>query len=613
MEEWIGKHWHNFIAQRGSERYPQAAVMLDGYSKSLGLLFRAFGGDGGLKIDAIGDQQNIARRSWLQRLSGNHRHIPLAWRDQQSLSLPAQLDIFPTTQLNKDLYLWLTAMAAADVPSNQSWVCENQQRVVWVLQHYRGLRSVYLRLLDAQFAIRPGFYQLKGEEAQLEQTIQIALHSPGLVAILPSITHEPQPVYLWLHPHPPVAPENLVTEDLDSANEEHDGEMGESQDGKQTHRYRAEQTEMPDGKDGMLAMRWEAIFSWGEYIKVDRCTDEDEDAGAADIARDMDKLTVARDDQTSASRLRLDLDLPSPEYDDVPIAGPHPLPEWDWRNKKLIPDHCQLQLMLPRDSKPQPLPAHLRLQARRLRSQFSAMAQQRSWQNAQADGSEVDLQAYLDFYSARRRGIVMPERGLYRQLKVNRRDIATLLLADLSLSTDAAIDDNQRIIDVIRDSLLLFAEALNSCGDQFALHGFSSRRRDQVRFYPLKNFDQPYNDQVRGHIQAIRPGYYTRMGAAIRESSKLLSQQAVSQRLLLILTDGKPNDLDYYEGRYGVEDTREAIREAKQLGLIPYCITIDREGDDYLPYIFGAQGYTVIQRPEQLPIKLLSLYSQLSQ
>ena len=611
MEEWVGKHWHNFIAQRGSVRYPQAEVTLEGYGKSLGLLFRAFGGDGGLKIVAAGELHNRARRNWLQRLAGSHAHVPLAWRDQQSLNLPAQLDVFPQVKLNKLLYLWLTAMAAAEINAHHSWVVDNQQRVCWVLRHFPGLRSVYVRLFDAQLAVRPGFYQLPGVEGLQEQAIQIALHSPGLVASIPAAKHQPQPVYLWLHPQPPVAPPDANEREQEGEQEALPPE-GTSRDAQQRNRYRAESTEMPDGKNGMLAMRWEAIFSWGEYIKVDRCTDEEEDSKAADIARDMEQLHVARDQQTSTSRLRLDLDLPAAEFDDIPLAGSHPLPEWDWRRQKLLLDHCQLQMMLPRDSHPQPLPQHLQQQARRLRSQFSALAQQRSWQNAQADGSELDLQAYLDFYSARRSGVVLPERGLYRQLNVNRRDLSTLLLADLSLSTDAAIDDNQRIIDVIRDSLLLFAEALSSCGDQFALYGFSSRRRDQVRFYPLKPFKQPYNDQVRGHIQAIRPGYYTRMGAAIRESSQLLSEQAVSQRLLLILTDGKPNDLDYYEGRYGVEDTRVAIQEAKKMGLIPFCITIDREGDDYLPYLFGSQGYTVIQRPEQLPMKLLALYSQLA-
>ncbi|MDR4168285.1 VWA domain-containing protein, partial [Bacillus paranthracis] len=138
-----------------------------------------------------------------------------------------------------------------------------------------------------------------------------------------------------------------------------------------------------------------------------------------------------------------------------------------------------------------------------------------------------------------------------------------LLLADLSLSTDAWVGKESRIIDLIRDGLLLFSESLNRSGDAFALYGFSSRTREQVRFSCLKHFHEPYNAQIRGRIQAIEPGYYTRMGAAIRQSSQLLLEQDAQQRLLLILTDGKPNDLDHYEGRYGMEATRMAIREAR--------------------------------------------------
>ena len=105
------------------------------------------------------------------------------------------------------------------------------------------------------------------------------------------------------------------------------------------------------------------------------------------------------------------------------------------------------------------------------------------------------------------------------------------------------------------------------------------RKRHQVRFNLLKNFSEPYDDQIRGRLQALRPGYYTRMGAAIRQATRILMDQKGSHRLLLLISDGKPNDIDHYEGRYGVEDTRMAIIEARKKGLIPYCITIDREAE----------------------------------
>ncbi|WP_417227399.1 nitric oxide reductase activation protein NorD [Amphritea sp.] len=164
------------------------------------------------------------------------------------------------------------------------------------------------------------------------------------------------------------------------------------------------------------------------------------------------------------------------------------------------------------------------------------------------------------------------------------------------------------MIDVIRDAVHLFAECLAASGDSFAIHGFSSRRREHVRFNCIKGFNETYSARVRGRIDDISPGFYTRMGAAIRHATELLSEQPSEKKLLLLLTDGKPNDLDCYEGRHGVEDTRKAIMEARNRGLIPFFITIDEKASQYLPYLFGRHGYAFIRLVEQLPRRLPQLY-----
>jgi len=144
------------------------------------------------------------------------------------------------------------------------------------------------------------------------------------------------------------------------------------------------------------------------------------------------------------------------------------------------------------------------------------------------------------------------------------------------------------------------------------MYGFSSRRRNYVRFHILKLFDESYSAMVKGRIQAIKPGYYTRMGAAIRYATELLGTESSSQKLLLILTDGKPNDLDKYEGRYGIEDTRMAVREAARQGVRPFCVTIDEKARDYLPYLFGSRSYMLVRDAGELPAKLPLLYARLT-
>ena len=204
------------------------------------------------------------------------------------------------------------------------------------------------------------------------------------------------------------------------------------------------------------------------------------------------------------------------------------------------------------------------------------------------------------------------ELAVYRDFRNQERDLSCLLLADLSLSTDTYINNDSRIIDVIQDSMYLFSEALTATQDQFALYGFSSRHRSHIRFNQIKSFDEVYTDTVRGRIAASKPGYYTRMGAAIRHACELLNKQPTEQKLLLLLTDGKPNDLDKYEGRYGTEDTRMALVEARKLGIKPFCVTIDEQAEDYLPYLFGQTSYAFIKKAEDLPKKLPMLYARLT-
>jgi nitric oxide reductase NorD protein len=383
---------------------------------------------------------------------------------------------------------------------------------------------------------------------------------------------------------------------------------------KSRRKHAAERTETPDGKDGFLMMfRAESLFSWTEYINVNRPQDEEDDIESAALAAvDMDSMTVARDGETSVAKLRFDLDLPPAGEDDTPQGEGIPLPEWDYTKQIMQPDYCLLQEFVSPHAHPCELPPQLRRTARRLRSQFQALAPTRTWLKGQQDGEEIDIDAWVRQEADLLSGAHADSRSVYRAQVNQQRDLACLLLADLSLSTDAYASDHARVIDVIRDSLFLFSEALSATGDRFAMYGFSSLKRGNVRFNRLKSFDERYDSLARGRIQTIKPGYYTRMGAAIRQANALLAKQPQRQRLLLLLTDGKPNDLDRYEGRYGIEDTRMALHEARQQGLRPFCVTIDNEANEYLPHLFGAGGYAVIRKPEDLPKELPLLYAQMT-
>jgi len=611
MEEQVGALWHKFITRAAERRYPQEAVTLEQIGKTAGIVFRALGGDAGLSVKGAAATEHGARRTLLERVAGSNLKTELTWLDEEILRLPTTIDILPSRALNRDLYLWLIALAAAKPDRRQHWFIRHQHATLAVFERFPGLEARYRRLLEPVFALRPDPSGLPADEAEQERALRAALEKPGSVATLPLARKPFYPVHLWLHPRPPGS---AAVDDAGFSGEpggqESGGEGGKKRD---EQRYEAERVEMPDEKKGfMMFFRAESIFSWSEFIKVNRPTEENGAGNQDEIAKDLDKLSLARDDQTVAAKLRFDLDLPSAANDDAPLGAGILLPEWHYKKQLMQPNHCCLQPLAALHAAPCALPHHLAATARRLRSQFEALTPAKVWLKNQFDGAELDIDACVQFTADRMGGLTAREEGLYRAHHYRDRDLACLLLADLSLSTDAWVSDEARAIDVIKDSLYLFSEALSATGDAFALYGFSSLKRSNVRFHVIKEFTGKYNAETRGRINAIKPGFYTRMGAAIRHSTSLLVKQRATQRLLLILTDGKPNDLDQYEGRYGIEDTRMALIEARKLGLRPFCVTIDEKANSYLPHLFGVGGYVVIRKPAELPRELPMLYAQLT-
>ncbi len=614
MEEQVGQYWDRFITKLAYQGYPQAAVELKDLTGALGIFFRALGGDGALTITAASATQHGARRSWLHRLAGTGRRVELAWRDEERLHLPATLDVYPSPELNRELYFWLAALAGSELVEGQPmkgiWLLDNQRRTQLSLTRFPGLRSRYQRLVEGLLPLRPALDTLNGAEAEQERAIQAALRDPGSVTELPESPFAPVPVPLWLHPSPP---RSASSTGRDGAPQQRNSQRGASKEAEQKRRQ-VEQAESPDSDGAPMSVRHEtSLLTFAEYVKLDRGAEEDEDLQQAEsIADELDNLAVSQDQQTTVSSIKFDLDLPSAAEDDIPLSDGLLFPEWDFKKQCLLEDFTRIIPMQSRNATPRELPEQLVKVGRRLKRQFESLAARPVWIRGQYEGDRLDLDAYMDYRGAQSGGADSADPRLFYQKRPLVRDLACLLLADLSLSTDAYVNDDHQVIDIIRDSLYLFAESLSGSGDRFAIHGFSSLKRQHVRFNQIKNFDEPYGATVRGRIDDIKPGFYTRMGAAIRQATELLSQQPGEKKLLLLLTDGKPNDLDRYEGRYGIEDTRMAINEARQQGMVPFCITIDEHANQYLPYLFGRQGYTLIRKADQLPQRLPQLYVNLT-
>jgi nitric oxide reductase NorD protein len=168
------------------------------------------------------------------------------------------------------------------------------------------------------------------------------------------------------------------------------------------------------------------------------------------------------------------------------------------------------------------------------------------------------------------------------------------------------------INDAERESLVLLCEALEILGDRYAIYGFSGMTRNRCELYRVKGFEEAYDERVQYRIAGITPKDYTRMGVTIRHLTRLLTDIEAKTKLLITLSDGKPDDWDGYRGDYGIEDTRQALVEAKRAGIHPFCITIDTEARDYLPHMYGAVNWTLVDDVKKLPLKVSDIYKRLT-
>jgi nitric oxide reductase NorD protein len=241
---------------------------------------------------------------------------------------------------------------------------------------------------------------------------------------------------------------------------------------------------------------------------------------------------------------------------------------------------------------------------RQVRQNFERLRARRMLLNRQRAGDDLDVAACVNAIVDRRIGHT-PDDRLYLDARPARRGTAISLLVDTSGSTEARVTSEWRIIDLERIALLLASEALDALGDSYAIHAFSGKSSRNVALTTVKDFSERSGPTTRRRIAGLEPGGFTRLGAALRFATRGLARQSAGHRLLLILSDGRPNDIDEYQSEYGVEDARQAIMEARASGVYPFCITVDRDASEYLPRIFGTTGHTILQRPEQLPRSLL--------
>jgi nitric oxide reductase NorD protein len=596
-----------------------------------------------------------SKATWLARLARGRTHDPgiepfLSGTDGTRLLLPPELPQRVAGQAGAAVYRLLAveqaarlrhgtaaAALAADALARPWFLLATAHTVdEWIRREAAGLLPTLHALRADALARRAARRRPPAQDTPLEQAIRELLHgrrTPHLAQLPPAasaadclawartaaaatpadaVRHAVEPVWYWgrLVPAATVRPAegtHAPDDDPDSRRPFRVAEM----------RRRPKPRQAADDEDDQGGGMWviradEPQESVEDPLGMQRPVDRDAHADAEGLADSLSELPDARVVRTpdrAHEVLRSDDEAPR-----VPVTATMPpgraagvtYPEWDYRAGAYRLPGAVVRAPAPALGDPgwaaAALVRHAAL-ARQVRARFARLRPRRARLFAQMDGAEVDVAAYVTAAADLRAGCPIESR-FYVASRPARRELSVALLADVSASTDAWVAPGRRIVDIAREALLVVCTALDALGDPYGIFAFSGESTAHVTVLDVKGFDERNGDAVRRRIAALDYDRYTRLGAALRHVTAALARRPACHRLLLVLSDGKPNDVDAYEGRYGVEDTRQAVAEARRQGVLVFCLTIDRDAPRYAGRIFGPGGYAVLRKADQLPAVL---------
>jgi nitric oxide reductase NorD protein len=299
-----------------------------------------------------------------------------------------------------------------------------------------------------------------------------------------------------------------------------------------------------------------------------------------------------------------------------PISEPYHYPEWDYQIQLERPAWATVLEKRPKAGDLQ-LIDQITADNKRIASRLKFLLDAMQPQGVQRirkleDGDEIDINAAISSMIDFRMGMQPDPRIMMRSVR-KVRDISVLVLLDLSESTnEKVLGQDQTVLDLTRQACVLLSDAIHKIGDPFAIHGFCSDGRHDVEYYRFKDFDEPYNDAPKARLAGMTGQLSTRMGAAIRHAAHYLRGQRSAKKLLMVITDGEPADIDVRDPQYLRYDTKKAVEDAARNGIATFCMTLDPRADQYVSRIFGSKNYMVVDHVERLPEKLPLLYAGLT-
>ena len=575
-------------------------------------------------------------------MDGNPNTVPEAYTDTGTLFLPTRIHVFDARDDNYRLYKALTAHLWAQTRFGTFRPAEEGTSLAEMLRHYSD-REKAVRLFHALETVRldgclarelPGLHrdmmQLQTQLAPIRYPEDWALPAKRLrqpqATVLDTyelldklFSHEVPPALCYQGVLHPDRVDQTMRDRVEQERKEFQSTLSdffsslrgppkaeddvlESEDWR--HRFR-----MPPKSDRLgVGEQWLTLTFDGKPVEPSARLKNLIYSIIQDFGEIPDNYLTGHvddryDDVPSPEQQAGNSDAHTMDEEDVTLYS-----EWDFRRKHYRKNWCALREIDVHPSTEAFVEATRKKYAGvlpSLRKTFEALRGEDRVLRKQMTGDDIDFDALVEGYADMRSSRELPQR-LFTKLHKLERDIAVLFMVDMSGSTKGWINDAER------ESLVLLCEALEVLGDRYAIYGFSGMTRKRCELYRIKRFDEPYSDLVRERIAGIKPQDYTRMGVIIRHLASLLNNVEARTKLLITLSDGKPDDYDGYRGDYGIEDTRMALIEAKHAGVHPFCITIDTEAKDYLPHMYGAVNWTLVDNVRKLPVRVSEIYRKLT-
>jgi len=527
-----------------------------------------------------------------------------------SILLPDRISYFQNIDLNREIYLHKSLVASAirglNLSSKFKVNASLVQRSVEILEHRPRIRL----FISAQY---PGFSEWSYDLEKRVKSQIVKVESEHL-----TVRYFEKSLSLWTELLKP----KVLLEGATQAppkNQKRKSKENKKIKKKSTNEIIVVDLEKESKKENPVMHSFEKMETVDDYQGGYRNTDgTDELDEHSDALDDLDLKHVTRGGESAQSILDSDISdfVETPSVEEIQVSSENILlPEWNWRKEQLIPSYCKLLVNDFASATPVQSPNPLLWYEEVLKKQdpstlqwkerLASLVNQRVWKDRQLDGTDISIDAYVRYLSDVKRSNHGDPR-LYVRTTRAAREFSTFVLVDQSLSTDSWVM-NRRVLDVELESIALMSYLLRELNEPVAVAGTYSYTRHECTMNIYKQFDSNW-DSFLNQASQITPTGYTRLGPSIRHATHLLAERGGRQKLLILLTDGKPTDYDRYEGRYGIEDIHHAHLEAKQKGVQIRALAIEDAAKDYFPHMFGKNEYQIIQDPAKLPEALFKIF-----